>query len=337
MKAASILATLAGAAFGAWCVWKASMTGWAVPGSGTPTAPAGQHPPRVEPSGNTCRLDLKGSPVQQTQGFDYWYANQSDAWLSPFVIPSHRLVFCYVPKCGTSRWQTFLRWLVGVQDWASNPHNRDANGYIGGLMQLKHLPRAEAIQIMLDPSWTKMAVVRDPLDRLRSAYLDKIAGGNDPNNTHLTKDLFGLPYEAFNATNFPDFVTRVEFGMHHALEHENPHWQRQSRTCDLGKFLPFYQHVFFMAPDKSMRAELSDCFIDAVAKTAPNPSAVRNFSFGESAKALAEHRTDAKDHATYDEQLCQKARQLYAEDYELFRFPQPTCLRDAPHVTWPAL
>ena len=228
MKAASILATLAGAAFGAWCVWKASMTGWAVPGSGTPTAPAGQHPPRVEPSGNTCRLDLKGSPVQQTQGFDYWYANQSDAWLSPFVIPSHRLVFCYVPKCGTSRWQTFLRWLVGVQDWASNPHNRDANGYIGGLMQLKHLPRAEAIQIMLDPSWTKMAVVRDPLDRLRSAYLDKIAGGNDPNNTHLTKDLFGLPYEAFNATNFPDFVTRVEFGMHHALEHENPHWQRQS-------------------------------------------------------------------------------------------------------------
>ena len=153
---------------------------------------------------------------------------------------------------------------------------------------------------MQDPAWTKMAVVRDPLDRLRSAYLDKILSASDPQNHWLTENLFGLPFENFTSTSFSNFLSRVEVGMRHSLDHEDRHWQRQARLCDLGRFLPYYQHVFFLSPDKAKRAELSDCFLRALAKISPNPEEVMNFSFGDhSAHELVTHRTDADAHPTH--------------------------------------
>ena len=260
---------------------------------------------------------------------------RSDAWLAPFVIPSRRIVFCDVQKAGSSRWLRLLRWLAGSPDWDGNPHFLDSEGHPGGLRRLEHLPREEAVQIMRDPKWTKIAVVRDPLDRLRSAYLDRVVGATEPNEI-FEKRLFAH-YQSLASMSFSDFLARVELGMHF-LENEDVHWQRQSRRCDLGKFLPLYHHVFIIPPDKSARAEVSDCVLEALAKTAPNPAEVRNFSMtSRASESLVAHRTDAESHSTYDEELCLKARQLYAEDYEVFQMQRPTCLATSPHVTWPSL
>ncbi|CAE7249911.1 Chst8 [Symbiodinium natans] len=329
MKTVSIIATLTGVAFGTWSAWKAFAQGWALPRSAAPAA--------LERSNPGCRLDLKGeaSGMSQPAAFDSWYANQSDAWLAPFVIPSRRIVFCDVQKAGSSRWLRLLRWLAGSPDWDGNPHFLDSEGHPGGLRRLEHLPREEAVQIMRDPKWTKIAVVRDPLDRLRSAYLDRVVGATEPNEI-FEKRLFAH-YQSLASMSFSDFLARVELGMHF-LENEDVHWQRQSRRCDLGKFLPLYHHVFIIPPDKSARAEVSDCVLEALAKTAPNPAEVRNFSMtSRASESLVAHRTDAESHSTYDEELCLKARQLYAEDYEVFQMQRPTCLATSPHVTWPSL
>ena len=66
--------------------------------------------------------------------------------------------------------------MMGLKDWMVHeepkiPHNPNYNG----LEYLYHYTLPKALYMLTDPEWTRAIFVRDPKERLLSAYLDKAA------------------------------------------------------------------------------------------------------------------------------------------------------------------
>lgn len=93
---------------------------------------------------------------------------------SAVVIPSHKLIFVPIPKVACTIWYKLLRRMTGLEDWQSDlgplPQNPDVNG----LTYLADYSRAQATDMWTSLEWTKAIMVRDPRERLLSAYLDKV-------------------------------------------------------------------------------------------------------------------------------------------------------------------
>jgi hypothetical protein len=104
----------------------------------------------------------KTIPVEPS---DYIY---QDVWSAPIVIESHKLVFFQVAKVGTSMWKRLFRRMMGEPDWHdAMPHDPNTNG----LKFLNQYSLQEATYMMNSPDYTRAIFVRDPKDRLLSAFL----------------------------------------------------------------------------------------------------------------------------------------------------------------------
>ena len=96
---------------------------------------------------------------------------------SPIVIESHKLLFLTTPKVSCTVFKQLLRRMMGKNDWkahhSSLPHNRSSNGldYLGDIKYRRNLTRVN--EMLNSKEWTFAVFVRDPKERLLSAYLDK--------------------------------------------------------------------------------------------------------------------------------------------------------------------
>jgi Sulfotransferase family len=89
---------------------------------------------------------------------------------SPIVLRHHRLIFFHCPKNGSTEWLKLFRRMMGYKDWATlSPHDP----YQNGLSRLDQYPRHVQLMMMTSPKWTRAMFVRDPLERVLSAYLNK--------------------------------------------------------------------------------------------------------------------------------------------------------------------
>jgi hypothetical protein len=107
---------------------------------------------------------------------DYIYYKDQSMWdAAPIVIESHKLVFFTVPKVGCTVWKQLFRRMMGYKDWKHvSPHDPQTNG----ITYLWDYDITRATEIMNDPAYTKAIFVRDPKERLLSAYLEKAARGD---------------------------------------------------------------------------------------------------------------------------------------------------------------
>jgi hypothetical protein len=106
--------------------------------------------------------------------------NLDAGWdVSPIVLEDYKLIFFTIPKTGCTVFKQLFRRMMGYQDWPMDkdpnyPHNPQFNG----LKYLYHYSSKRAAEILTSPDWTRAIFVRDPKDRLLSAYLDKALHGN---------------------------------------------------------------------------------------------------------------------------------------------------------------
>lgn len=284
-----------------------------------------------------CLSFRQAHPSRAPEKFDRIYGQHSSRWLDAYVIPDAQVIFCQIHKVGSTKWLRLLRWLDG-QDYNMFPHwwfgNRPGN-----LTTLRHLGRKRALEMMFDPNWTKIVAIRDPLDRLRSAYFSKVARSWPlPNESAavFAREL-NVTIEGLRTVSFADFLVRVENLMR---EHSfaDPHWRKQSDACSLGHFKKCYDYVMFMDRDKSTHKELANCAMQAMLSkmSESNKHRLQNITETDHTKAAErEHRTDST-HDVWDFDLCRRALLLYTDDYNLFPIPRPTCHRDPPYVRWPS-
>jgi len=152
------------------------------------------------------------------------------------VFPSAKLAFCGIPKAGITRWIQFLRFTFGAKDYQDAPYYK-----------FDHMPfyfdqlRPEVQrEIWNDPSWTRAVLIREPTERLLSAYLDKIHGSADHQNTSFADFVGGLSQPPTTRENLPNGSFLKMTGV---SWYTDPHWRPQSYSCGLGKLLPYFDYV----------------------------------------------------------------------------------------------
>lgn len=95
---------------------------------------------------------------------------------APIVIEKKKLIFFSQPKIASTVFKQLFRRMMGLEDWMLHkephiPHDPAKNG----LKYLLHFHPKDARAMMESPEWTRAIFVRDPQERVLSAYLDKAA------------------------------------------------------------------------------------------------------------------------------------------------------------------
>jgi hypothetical protein len=168
--------------------------------------------------------------------------SSSGASLSP---PPHQTITKKgIPKVGVTEWLKFFRFTYGAGDYLSIPHWKvEREEFI-----VRSLPLEIAQDLWNDPTWTRAVFLRDPAERLLSAYLDKVV------KNAYTQRIFKIgaltdPKETRPILSFGEFVdllvgnnTRcvIPTGLHTCSD---PHWKPQYLTCGLDVTLPLVDFV----------------------------------------------------------------------------------------------
>ena len=164
------------------------------------------------------------------------------------VIPSQRLMYVPIAKNGCSSFKRLMVRLAGYPEGAavSARVHEHLDFYETGL-QLKDWPHADVARFMSEPGWLRFTVLRDPLERLVSAYLEKFVRNRmEPGNRVHTRAVVS----AVQGSDKPDFrvgITFREFAHYIAAtppECLDPHWRPQSlclpSRCEGLRFFSLY-------------------------------------------------------------------------------------------------
>lgn len=216
---------------------------------------------------------------------------------SPIVLPGLRLVFFSIPKTGCTVFKQLFRRAGGHDDWlTAEPHDPTTNG----LRYLYDFSPREATDIMNDDyGWTKVVFVRDPLERLLSAYLDRIVQKKD---TFVQKQRTDW--------SFPEFVSAVSGGLW------DNHWQCVSSLVNFSTWGRHIQYVGRFSHIEHDVTEMFDRYIGGgqwrdLGLSGWGDSGMFGFTSGHTAGAAAKLDTYYNDAG-----LIARALDLYRVDYE---------------------
>jgi len=190
---------------------------------------------------STLRLEkieqvLEEVPAGQTLPMCF---ERDDAPHTLRTLPSARWIHCGVPKVACTQMWTLLEILRNASH--ISPHFPDGKVNVRDLLTL-----SELFDAFGRPStrWAISVFLRDPLERLLSAYEDKVA-----RETYLTKSLHAggapLAWDEFlhrwlRAHNAND----AEYSAHASqVMRSDPHIRSQFDLCGLRHFLPAYNFV----------------------------------------------------------------------------------------------
>jgi len=157
--------------------------------------------------------------------------------------------FPSVCKVGITEWGKFLRYTIGAKDYLSLPHFKgDRMGFMLG-----NLEPSRAMEMLDDPTWTKAVFFRNPLERLVSAYQDKILRKSYTQRVFKIGSMDQKKEDRY-ILSFPEFVERVTTPATDPTKSNcssatglsactDPHWRPQLMMCGLDYLLPKFDFV----------------------------------------------------------------------------------------------
>eukprot|EP00592_Proboscia_alata_P016619 CAMPEP_0194399178 /NCGR_PEP_ID=MMETSP0174-20130528/126515_1 /TAXON_ID=216777 /ORGANISM="Proboscia alata, Strain PI-D3" /LENGTH=754 /DNA_ID=CAMNT_0039195557 /DNA_START=101 /DNA_END=2366 /DNA_ORIENTATION=- len=264
-----------------------------------------------------------------------------------------KLIFCGIPKVGSTEWLKFFRYTWGANDYPSHPHYKVDRS----LFLMKNLPIEKAQEILNDPTYTRAVFLRDPAERLLSAYLDKFKHGayskkiKEYDKVHAKDGQ--SPFMKGNKISFQEFVNTLShpvvlnskscmgkgvIGLHKCTD---VHWRSQKKICGLDGMLPLYDFVGDFAKignhSKLLLQQLGawDTWGRNYDRGPPEqgkekmqcnvPAQKRNESsvdlgpgFNQIPPAVHMSKSKEKFEKYYTPELLSKVRKLYAMDYAIY-------------------
>ncbi|XP_035521249.1 carbohydrate sulfotransferase 8-like [Morone saxatilis] len=235
-----------------------------------------------------------------------------------YVEDRSRLLYCEVPKAGCSNWKRVLMVLGGSATSTQDiPH--DAAHYGNHLRRLESYSRTGITERLR--SYTKVLFVREPFERLVSAFRDKF---ESPNSYY--HPVFGRPIISRYRANATRTALRTGAGVtfrefvQYLLDVRRPvgmdiHWEPISQLCN-----PCLLRYNFIGKFESLEEE-ANFLLQTI-------GAPRNLTFPDfkDRNPLAE-RTSSTITQRYFAQLNsterQKAFDFYYMDYLMFNYPKP--------------
>lgn len=235
-----------------------------------------------------------------------------------YVEDRTRLLYCEVPKAGCSNWKRVLMVLGGsAVSTRDIPH--DAAHYGNHLRRLESYDRAGITERLR--SYTKVLFVREPFERLVSAFRDKF---ESPNSYY--HPVFGRPIISRYRANATHAALRTGAGVtfrefvQYLLDVRRPvgmdiHWEPVSQLCK-----PCLLRYNFIGKFERLEEE-ANFLLQSV-------GAPRNLTFPDfkDRNPLAERTSSAitqKYFAQLNSTERQKAYDFYYMDYLMFNYPKP--------------
>jgi hypothetical protein len=136
--------------------------------------------PRGDRENGTAARLVDGIPPAGCSGVTH--GGGSGAFQHALLFPGAKLAFCGIPKVGITQWEQFLRFSFGAKDYPALPHYKLDRT----LFHFDNLEPSAQRRLWEDEEWTWAAFVRDPAERLLSAFLDKV----DTKGSTLTFEAF---------------------------------------------------------------------------------------------------------------------------------------------------
>ncbi|XP_061468785.1 carbohydrate sulfotransferase 9-like [Rhineura floridana] len=147
-----------------------------------------------------------------------------------FVDESHRFIYCEVPKVGCSNWKKIL--LLLTLNLSRDPFevNQDTIHTTNLLKRLSSYPFDQQAKLL--NNCTKVMFTRHPLERLVSAYRDKLLHSDEPYYVSVAKEiktLFGGGQHTSEEVTFQEFVNFIVTRTPNYLD---IHWKPMFMLCD---------------------------------------------------------------------------------------------------------
>ncbi|XP_013796053.2 carbohydrate sulfotransferase 9 [Apteryx mantelli] len=235
-----------------------------------------------------------------------------------YVEDRHKILYCEVPKAGCSNWKRVLMVLNGL---AASAHNISHDDVHYG----KHLKKLDSydlkgIYTRLN-TYTKTIFVRDPMERLVSAFRDKFEHPNSYYHPVFGKAIIKKYRQNANeeALKTGSGVKFKEF-IQYLLDYHRPvgmdiHWEQVSKLC-----YPCLINYDFIGKFETLEED-ADYFLQLVG--APAELKFPNFKDRHS----SDERTNAEVVRQYLKELSKQERQLtydfYYLDYLMFNYTSP--------------
>lgn len=151
-----------------------------------------------------------------------------------FVEDRYKLLYCEVPKAGCSNWKRVLMVLNGSASSTRDISHNTAH-FANGLRQLESYNRSGAAERLR--AYTKFLFVREPFERLVSAFRDKFESSSPYYHSVFGRAIIAKyrPNATSTALRTGDGVTFREF-VHYLLDVHRPvgmdiHWDTVSQLC----------------------------------------------------------------------------------------------------------
>lgn len=223
-----------------------------------------------------------------------------------FVHPSSKFAFCLIQKNGCSAWTKVFNMLV---------NGKDDKNY--GLAK-KVFSKRNQRKVFLDPSAVRAVMVRDPLARFASVFLNKCFGKNCKNRLCHAQKKKGTPISFKTATKW--MLARNPWNAGN-----DKHWTLQAGHCDLKHQLGEYTIVGLMT--KTSLHEDARCILELANISHANQDKEGNPIF-----------SPGRQSSTAEEDMLKRmftrkaARALMAHlrvDYHHFHLPEPAWISKA--------
>lgn len=211
-------------------------------------------------------------------------------YVSPIVNKKYKLILFWNEKSACTYWKRIMQFLEGLNLTALKGEVH--NPYENGLTYLYDYSDENVTSMILDNTWTKVAFVREPRERILSCFFDKV----------LREPHFKLKCNK-TITSFEVFLNEIKTC-------KDPHWESQVRAP-----IWLYKNMFI-----GKMSNITDFTVDLLKKigayTTDIQSKLREFRKAHYASnagsILQQYYNDTKLEDTIFD--------MYKDDYEVFGF-----------------
>ena len=224
------------------------------------------------------------------------------------VDEKFKILFCYIPKIACTQWKTVMASLDGTETkfWIHDARN---------FKLLGNYPMEEVDGML--KTYFKFLFVREPFERLLSAYLDKFLSGNPDFHNNYGREIIkryrpsGNPgHKNVTFDEYLNYVINIGKG------YWNEHWQTYDKLCH-----PCGIHYDFIGKFENLEQEAPYVLeISGISRKL-------NISFPE----IKPSRTSSKVPFYYSQiskERLYKVLQLFGSDTEMFRYDLPQSLHN---------
>jgi len=215
-----------------------------------------------------------------------------------YFDPNEKLLFCIIPKNACTKEKMTLMKIRGHPNWqdfdvAHNPERNQLESFC-------QRPLNQVNDILTDPSYLRIVIIRDPVERFISAYNDKVKG---------TRDVRYFESKFVPNTTLDSFIDSLarRIQVPNRRNMVDKHVRPQSEFCDLKQT----SHLYHLICANNIREELYELL------SKQNDNIWNQYQLDQVFGSYTNHTTHTKDKlAQIDAATKAKIRKIYSADYD---------------------